>query len=114
VLLDALNNKSFDSLQHKLMEKKALTFLPTIYFIEKNGYKLWGNWARIILKKGPYNSPQRDPLLRLFQYYLFFVLYVVSPFGLLFFYLTYPFRIAGLRKAKNNMCYELKLTHLNK
>jgi len=108
ILLDTLNEQSFNTLQHRLMEKEALIFLPTVYFIETNGYKLWGNWARIVLKKGPYNSPRREPLLRLFKYYLFFVLYVVSPFGLLFFYLTYPFRIAGLRKAKNELCYELK------
>ncbi|MDR2233363.1 MAG: hypothetical protein LBE56_09600 [Tannerella sp.] len=107
ILLETLNNQSFDTLQQRLMEKNALTFLPTVYFIEKNGYALWGRWARLVLKKGNYNSPRRESLLRLFKYYLFFVLYAVSPFGLAFFYLTYPFRIAGLRKAKNEMCYEL-------
>jgi hypothetical protein len=94
-------------LQEKLMTKKALTFLPTVYFIEKNGFKLWGQWARFILKKGHYQDKVREPYLRLFKYYLFFVLFVVSPFGLLFFYLTYPFRRTSLRKAEKELCYEL-------
>ena len=107
ILLDTIQQESFDTLQARLMEKKALTFLPTVYFVEKNGFKLWGQWARFVLKKGPYNSPARVPSLRLFKYYLFFVLFVISPFGLLFFYLTYPFRRASLRKARHEICYEL-------
>ncbi|MCL1822511.1 MAG: hypothetical protein FWG22_06780, partial [Prolixibacteraceae bacterium] len=107
ILLNTLHQGTFDTLQERFMDKKALTFLPTVYFIEKNGFKLWGQWARVILKKGPYQSPRREPALRLFKYYLFFVLYVISPFGLLFFYLTYPFRLASLRKARYEICYEL-------
>jgi hypothetical protein len=107
ILLDTLKHGTFNTLQERLMGEKALTFIPNIYFIEKNGFRLWGQWARLILKKGPYQSPEREPFLRLFKYYLFFVLYVISPFGLLFFYLTYPFRVASLRKARREMCYEL-------
>ncbi len=107
ILLDTLRLGTFDTLQERLMEKKALTFLPSVYFIERNGFKLWGQWARLVLKKGPYNSPEREPILRLFKYYLFFVLYVISPFGLLFFYLMYPFWLSSLRKARREMCYEL-------
>ena len=107
IILDALKHDRFDTLQARLMEKKALTFLPTVYSVEKAGFKLWGQWARFILKKGPYNSPAREPFLRLFKYYLFFVLFILSPFGLLFFYFTYPFRRASLRKAEHEICYEL-------
>ena len=107
ILLDTLKHDMFVTLQERLMEKKALTFLPTVYFVEKAGFKLWGQWARLIMKKGPYNSPAREPFLRLFKYYLFFVLFVISPFGILFFYLTYPFRRTSLRKAEHEICYEL-------
>ena len=107
ILLDTLREGTFDTLQERFMEKNALTFLPKIYFIEKNGSTIWGKWAQFILKKGPYLSPKREPYLRLFKYFLFFVLYVVSPFGSLFFYLIYPFRKASLRKAQHEMCYEL-------
>ena len=107
ILLDTLQHDKFDTLQARLMEKQALTFLPTVYFVEKNGFKLWGQWARFVMKKGSYNSPAREPVLRLFKYYLFFVLFIISPFGILFFYLTYPFRRASLRKTAHEICYEL-------
>jgi hypothetical protein len=104
----ALEQNDFVDLQDKLMKENAVTFLPSVYFIEKNGYHLWGKWAQFILKKGRYGDPKRKLWLRFFCVYLFFVLYVISPFGMLFFYLTYPFRKASLKKAKYVNCYHLK------
>jgi hypothetical protein len=105
---EALEQNDFVDLQGKLMKEGAVTFLPTVYFIEKNGFRLWGQWAKFILKKGCYGDPKRNLRLRFFCAYLFFVLYVISPFGMLFFYLTYPFRKAALKKAAFENCYNLK------
>lgn len=107
LLVDALSTHSFDSLQQNLMAQGALQFVSTLYFIEKNGFRLWGIWARFISKKAPLPGTKRKPYLQFFMYYLFFVLYVISPFGLLFFYLTYPFRVKSLTRARHEMCYEL-------
>ena len=127
IIRDAIERNDYTGMQAKLMEKKAIafrsgkgndkrtksierqavTFLPSVYVIEKNGYRLWGGWARFILKKGTYNDPKRKPYLRLFCVYLFFVLYVVSPLCMLFFFLLYPFLRPSLRKAGQEMCYEL-------
>lgn len=108
IINDFSKKNNFSEMQNKLMEKSAVTFLSTVYFVEKNGYKLWGQWAKFIRKKGDFNDPKREPFLRLFCCYLFFVLYVVSPVVMILFFLTYPFRFASLRKAKREMCYELK------
>ena len=105
---EALDTDDILGLQEKLMAEKAVTFLPSVYFIEKNGYRLWGQWARFILKKGAYKDKKRVPYLRIFCIYLFFVLYVVSPFGMIYFLLTYPFRRTSFRKAKREMCYNLE------
>jgi len=107
IIQQALRNRDFHSLQAKLMEKQAVTFTPSVYFIEKNGAKMWEKWAQFIIKKGGYQSPNREPYLRLFKYYLFIILYIVSPFGLLFFYLAYPFLKSSLDKARREMCYQL-------
>ena len=107
IIHDAMARNDFAGMQEKLMEKKAVTFLSTVYFIEKNGHRLWGQWAKYVLKKGAYNDPKRKPYLRAFCIYLFFVMYVVSPIGMLFFFLTYPFRRASLRRAKVESCFEL-------
>ena len=107
IIHDALERNDYAGMQEKLMSKNAVTFLSTVYFIEKNGHRLWGQWARFILKKGAYNDPKRKPYLRVFCVYLFFVMYAVSPFGMIFFYLTYPFRRKSLRRAKQESCFEL-------
>ncbi|MDR0835143.1 MAG: hypothetical protein LBN11_00985 [Tannerella sp.] len=107
-IAECLNQNDFAGLQEKLMREDAVTFLPTVYFIENNGYRMWGKWAQFILKKGNYGDPNRKLWLRFICVYLFFVLYVVSPFGMLFFYLTYPFRKASLKKAKHENCYNLQ------
>ncbi|MDR2384851.1 MAG: hypothetical protein LBD80_04200 [Tannerella sp.] len=105
---DALEQNRFACLQEELVKAGATTFLPAVYFIEKNGYRLWGRWAKFILKKGLHGDPKRNPWLRFFCIYLFFVLYIISPFGMLFFYLTYPFRKASLKKAEYENCCNLK------
>jgi hypothetical protein len=107
IIKDALERGDFSGMQEKLMKERAVTFLPTVYFIEKNGYRLWGAWARFIIKKGSYKDPKRDPYLWIFCYYLFFVLFAVSPIGMIFFFLTYPLRIASFRRVKKEVCYEL-------
>lgn len=107
ILLETLKSGSFESLQESLMDKKAIKFIPSLYFIEKNGFRLWGYWAKFIYKKAPDPGPKRKPYLMVFMYYLFFVLYVISPIGLLFFYITYPFRLASLKQARHEMCYKL-------
>ena len=107
IIHETLERNDFSEMQQKLMEKNAVTFLSTLWFIEKNGYKMWGQWAKFIRKKGEYNDPKRKPYLRLFCAYLFFVLYVISPVAMFFFFLTYPFRRTSLEKAKRAMCYEL-------
>ncbi|MDR1525989.1 MAG: hypothetical protein LBS79_12165, partial [Tannerella sp.] len=107
IIRDALERDDFSGLQAGLMRERAVTFLPIVYFIEKNGHRIWGQWAKFILRKGPYKDPKREPYLRIFCAYLFFVLYAVSPVGMIFFFLTYPFRRASLQKARREMCYEL-------
>ena len=107
IIRDAMERNDYSGMQERLMEKNAVTFLSSVYFIEKNGAKMWSKWARYVVKKGSYNDPKRELRLHLFSFYLFFVLYVVSPFGMLFFYLTYPFLRGMFQKAKREVCYQL-------
>jgi hypothetical protein len=96
---------SFQNLQENLMRNDAIHYKPHIAFIEKNGHRMFGFFSKWVLKKGPYNAPQRQFRLKVFQYYLFAVLYLVSPIGLLFFFLAYPFMLEAIRKDKLLQCY---------
>lgn len=107
VILRTLYDGQWEQLQERLMREGAVTFIPQLYFIERNGYRMWGRWAHFVRHRGGAGDPRRQGRLRLFKTYLFFVLYAVSPFGLLFYGLTYPLRRAALKRAQREVCYEL-------
>lgn len=106
-ILRTLYDEQWEQLQERLMCEGAVTFIPHLYFIERNGYRMWGRWAHFVRRRGDAGDPRRQGRLRLFKAYLFFVLYAVSPFGLLFYWLTYPLRRATLKRAQREVCYEL-------
>jgi hypothetical protein len=98
IILDALHKNSLDNLQNNLLAAGAVEVLPSLAMIEKNGSRIFNVFASLILKKGGYGDPARNPRLTFFKYYLFFVIYVVSPFGSLVFAVTSPFRKKAIRK----------------
>ena len=106
-ILRTLYDGQWEQLQERLMREDAVTFIPRLYFIERNGYRMWGRWAHFVRRRGGAGDPRRQGRLRLFKAYLFFVLYAVSPFGLLFYGLTYPLRRATLKKARREVCLML-------
>ena len=111
---DTLETGNWGDLQNKLMQENAVEYKPSIAFIEKTGHRIFGIWANFIRKKGDYQDNRRALRIKMFYYYLFFVLYVVSPIGLLVFYLTYPLRIRPINKSKQEMCYNLSWNDLMK
>ena len=107
ILLRTLYDGQWEQLQERLMREGAVTFIPHLYFIERNGYRMWGRWAHFVRRRSDAGDPRRQGRLRLFKAYLFFVLYAVSPFGLLFYWLTYPLRRATLKRAQREVCLML-------
>ena len=77
-------------LQSKLLSAGAIHYKPSILHIEKIGHRMFGLWAKFIRKKGGFRAPQRRNRVYLFYAYLVFVLFFISPFVQLLFYLTYP------------------------
>jgi hypothetical protein len=96
IIARAMADADWAGLQEKLMQQGAIRYKPDIAFVEKTGRRIFGIWSGWILKKGPSGAPGRAFRLKLFKYYLFTVLFVVSPIGLLFFYLVYPFRYRAI------------------
>jgi hypothetical protein len=104
LIVRALADADLRNLQEKLLLSGAIKYKPDIVFMEKAGHRLFGIWSKFILRKGGYGAPQRAFRLKLFKYYLFVVLYLISPVGLLVFYLTYPFRYRAVRKDRLKQC----------
>ncbi|UCG26670.1 MAG: hypothetical protein JSV24_06725 [Bacteroidales bacterium] len=94
----ALREKGLKKLQENLVQNGAVEINPVLMSIEKRGHMMFRIWARQILNKGPYNDPARDPLLGLFKYYLFFVLFLVSPMASVVFFLLHKINRRNTRK----------------
>ncbi|MDR3132598.1 MAG: hypothetical protein LBU42_01060 [Prevotellaceae bacterium] len=92
IIAATLRSGDWSHLQERLLAAGAVRSKPSIVFMEKTGYRIFGLWAKFILRKGKDHPSRREFLLRLFKYYLFIVLFLIAPVGLLFFYLTLPFR----------------------
>jgi hypothetical protein len=88
IALRLASGGDFDVLQDELMTVGAVIHKPHIAFIERTGHRIFGIWAKTILKHGKH----RRILLKIFKYYLFAVIYLISPIGLAFYFMLYPFR----------------------
>ena len=102
-IADAYQNDKVDTLQDELLREGAIIYKPSILFLEKAGHRMFGLWAKFIRKKGGFRDKRRMMRVNMFFYYLLFVLFVVSPFGQLFFFLTYPLQKVNFYKHVD--CY---------
>ena len=101
----SLERGDFRTLQSRIADKGGVVFHNNLYLIERVGYKMFGFWSKWILKKGPYMSKERKFRLTLFKYYLLTVIFMISPFGTIFFNLTYLLRKASLQRTKKKYVY---------
>jgi hypothetical protein len=76
----SLISGNFENMQQELVATGAVKVDPVLYNIEKRGKMMFRIWSEMILKKGAYNEPARESRLKGFKYYLFIVIYLVSPF----------------------------------
>jgi hypothetical protein len=86
VIREAFRFGALDTLQDRLLEKGAVRIKPVLLSLEKRGRILFGFWSRFVLKKGGYGNPARAGRLKLFQYYLFAGIFLVSPLVSLIFW----------------------------
>lgn len=94
---------TIDRLRQRLMAAGAIHYKPSVLFLEKTGHRMFGLWAKFIRRKGSIDSPQRQGRLTLFYFYLIIVLFFLSPFAQLFFWLTYP--LHRVKQQKTRDCY---------
>ena len=88
-------------LQERLLEVGAIKYKPSVLFMEKAGHRMFGLWASFIRQKGGFRDERRRFRLNLFYIYLLAVLFLVSPFSQLFFYLTYPLQHVGRNRLED-------------
>lgn len=91
-LIEHLREGRFDGLQAKLVARGAVMVRPLLVFIDKRGSFIFSKFSKKIREKGLPGDPARKPLLKFFNYYLLFALWVIAPIvSLLFLILHLPF-----------------------
>ena len=103
VIADVSANDDWDNLQPRLVAKGGSPYRSALVFMERTGHRIFGIWAPLIRKKGGPGSKEREDRLKAFEWYLYFVLFVASPFGLCVYYLTYIFRLWKIKKEKADL-----------
>ena len=105
-IAETFQEGSLAGLQQRLAVEGAVKVSPILVTIEKRGYAMFRIWARFVRNKGPFNDPAREKRLRLFKYYLFAVIYLVSPIGTLaigLFHLLMPGRARKIKEYYSGM-----------
>ena len=98
----SLISGDFESLQQNLIQLGSVKLTPDIVSMERKAKRIFHIWSGFILKKGGPGSQERISRLKMFKWYLLFVIFAVSPLASLVFYLTYPFFFIKIRR---NMKY---------
>ena len=99
IILKAIRDNNVYQLQKDLVNAGAVEIKPVLISIEKRGYMMFKIWSKIILKKGAYGDPKRDPMLSLFKYYLFTVIFLISPIAAVIFSFIHSINRKGTRKT---------------
>lgn len=92
IIQQACKTGKTDTLQDRLLEAGAIHYKPSVLFVEKVGHRMFGLWAKFVRKKGEFGDERRTLRLNIFFAYLLTALFLISPFGVVVFYLTYPLR----------------------
>lgn len=92
IIAQAITTNNYSQLQENLLKARAINYKPSVLFLERLGHRMFGLWAKFIRHKGNFGDRRRSFRCTLFMVYIITVLYIMSPFGVLFFWLTYPLR----------------------
>jgi hypothetical protein len=98
----ALISNNYEMLQAELRNMGGVELAPDITFIERKAKKIFYLWSGFILKKGGPGAKERIGRLKMFKWYLLFVIFAVSPIASLIYYMVYPL---FYKKIKRNLSY---------
>lgn len=89
IILTHLQKNDFTGLQNNLLEKNAVKIKPFLITVDKRANVIFSKWAQFIQSKGDKNAPKRQFWVKIFNYYLLFVIWFIAPIVFILFLLTY-------------------------
>ncbi|HTN45278.1 MAG TPA: hypothetical protein VL098_02955 [Flavipsychrobacter sp.] len=79
IILNALQQKSFDSFHGKLLEANAISLNPGLVLLEQRGIKNFHTWSKFIREKGGPGDLSRKGRVTLFKRLLIVAIFILSP-----------------------------------
>ena len=102
IILESVRTGQYGSLQENLVKSGAVKVDFALKTTEQNGIRIFGLWAKFILKKGGPGNPARLGRVRLFKNYLMVLIFLFSPIATVLFWfvnlLFYPIVNKHLKK----------------
>lgn len=100
LLSTTLQNGQLEQFQEKAVALEKMKIPTPIWFIESRAKKLFRIWAEIIKRKGT-TPKKRKKWVKIYQYYLVFALFILSPIVVLIFSIfVRPFIFLRIREDK--------------
>jgi len=90
-ILEAVKNDEYGDLQEKLLLKGAIRIKSFLVTTDRTANLIFSKWASFVYKKGGAKDPRRQLRLKMFSYYLMFIIWFVSPIVFILYLLSYPF-----------------------
>jgi len=87
ILVLAMQKGNIKGAQKEIVKEKGVIVSPHMMSMEKKAKRLFQIWAAFVQKKGGRKNPKRQFRVKLFKYYLLFMIYFVSTIAMLLFYL---------------------------
>lgn len=100
VILPHVISGSYETLQSKLLHEGAVKIKPFLLTMDKRANVLFGKWANLIHNKSKKGENKRSLLIKLFNFYLIFAIWVMAPVVFILFLLTYLPLIGKFNKDK--------------
>lgn len=103
LITEAFKNNTFGNLQTEIVKIGGVPINFALKISETNAKRIFNIWANKILSKGKAGNTNRLPLIRIFKYYLIFLIFAISPIATILFtivyYLFYPLTSKNLKRT---------------
>lgn len=100
VILPHLEKADYSSLQNQLVEQGAVRIKPFLLTMDKRANIIFGKWANLIQAKSKKGGNKRALLIKFFNFYLIFAIWVMAPIVFILFLLTYLPLLGKFKKEK--------------
>ncbi|MBL4745657.1 MAG: dialkylresorcinol condensing enzyme DarA [Flavobacteriaceae bacterium] len=99
-ILKSLKENNYEQLQPALLREGAVKINPFLVLVDKRANFLFDKWARLIVTKGEKKGGKRLLWIKLFNLYLLFAIWFISPVVYLIYLISYPFSVVKIKKEK--------------